>query len=238
MKNLWTITQRELKAYFVSPVAYVISAAVLVMMSVLFVAILLQTRDSSLRPLFSNMFFLFVIFAPALTMKQLAEEQRMGTIELLLTSPVHDWQVVLGKFLGSFILFIVMWLVPTLFYVLILQVFGSPDYGSILSAYLGFLLIGAACLAIGMFASSLTQNQAIAFIVGAVGLLLMWIADVAVTIVGSGAISDALTYLALPRHFNDFFQGLIDTTNIVYALSVVVIFLFLATQVLQSRRWR
>ena len=237
MKNVWTITSRELKSLFVSPVPYVVSAMVLALMGYLFAAILIQSRDSSLRTLFSNMIFVLVILAPALTMKLLAEEQRMGTIELLLTAPVHDWQIVLGKFLGSFVLFVVMLLGPTLWYVLVLQVFGSPDYGPIASAYLGFILIGAACLAIGVFVSSLTQSQVIAFIVGFVILLLMWIADSAVGVLGPGGLSDALTYLALPRHFNDLFSGVVDTTDVVYSLSMVAIFLFLATQVLQARRW-
>jgi ABC-2 type transport system permease protein len=238
MKNIWTITWRELKAYFVSPIAYVVSALFLVAMGYLFALILVNTRDASLGSLFSNMIFVLLIMAPALTMKLLADEQRMGTIELLLTSPVQDWQVVLGKFLGSFILFVVMLLAPTLYYVLILQVFGPPDYGPLLTGYLGFLLIGAAYLAIGVFGSSLTQNQVIAFFVGMVILLMLWIADAASGVFGPGALSDALSYIALPRHFNDSFRGIVDTTDIVYALSVVVTFLFLATQVLQTRRWR
>lgn len=238
MKNIWAITQRELKAYFVSPIAYVVSALFLIAMGYLFSLILINTREASLRNLFSNMIFVLLIVAPALTMRLLAEEQRMGTIELLLTSPVHDWQVVLGKFFGSFILFVVMLLGPTLYYVLILQVFGPPDYGPILTGYLGFVLIGAAYLAVGVFGSSLTQNQIIAFFVGLVILLLLWIADAASGVFGPGALSDALTYIALPRHFNDLFRGVVDTTDIVYAFSVVAIFLFLATQVLQTKRWR
>lgn len=238
MKNVWTIMWRELKSLFVSPLPYVVSAMVLALMGYLFAAILIQSRDASLRSLFGNMIFVLVLLAPALTMKLLAEEQRMGTIELLLTAPVHDWQIVLGKFLGSFALLIVMLLGPTLWYVLILQLFGPPDYGPIATAYLGFILIGAACLAIGVFASSLTQSQVIAFIVGFVILLLMWIADSVIIVMGPGALADALSYLALPRHFNDFFRGIVDTTDVVYGLSMVAIFLFLATQVLQTRRWR
>jgi ABC-2 type transport system permease protein len=238
MRNIWTITLRELKAFFVSPIAYVVSALFLVAMGYLFSLILINSREASMRNLFNNMVFVLLMMAPALTMKLLADEQRMGTLELLLTAPVHDWQVVLGKFLGSLILFVVMLLGPTLYYVLILQVFGPPDYGPILTGYLGFVLIGAAFLAIGVFASSLTQNQVIAFFVGLVSLLLLWIADAAGGVFGTGPVSDALSYIAITRHFNDFFQGIVDTTNVVYALSVVAIFLFLATQVLQTRRWR
>lgn len=238
MRNVWTITVRELKALFVSPIAYVVSAMFLIAMGYLFAAILANSREASMRATFNNMIFVLLIMAPALTMKLLAEEQRMGTIELLLTSPVHDWQVVLGKFLGSLILYVVMFLAPTLFYVAMLQVFGPPDYGPILTGYLGLLLLGAAYLAIGVFASSLTQNQVIAFFIALVILLLLWVADASGVVLGTGPVADAMTYIALPRHFDDMFRGVVDTSDIVYSLSVVVISLFGATQVLQTRRWR
>jgi ABC-2 type transport system permease protein len=238
MKNLWTITSRELKSYFVSPIAYVVSALFLVAMGYLFSLILINSQDASLRGTFSNMIFVLLLLAPALTMKLLADEQRMGTIELLLTSPVHDWQVVVGKFLGSLVLFIVMFLGPTFFYVLILKAFGTPDWGPILTGYLGILLLGASFLAIGVFTSSLTQNQVIAYFAGLVILLLLWIADAGGNIAGTGPVADALSYIAVTRHYDDFFRGVVDTTHIVYSLSVIAISLFLATQVLQMRRWR
>jgi ABC-2 type transport system permease protein len=207
-------------------------------MGYLFSLILLSSQDASLRNTFNNMVFVLLLLAPALTMKLLADEQRMGTIELLLTSPIHDWQVVVGKFLGSLILFVIMFLGPTLFYVLILKVFGQPDLGPIMTGYLGVLLLGASFLAIGVFTSSLTQNQVIAYIMGLVILLLLWIADAAGNIAGFGPIADALSYLAITRHYDDFFRGVVDTTHVVYSLSVIGISLFLATQMLQTRRWR
>lgn len=237
MKNVWTITTRELRSFFVSPIAYVVSALFLIAVGYLFALILVNGRDSSLRSLFNNMVFVLLMIAPALTMKLLAEEQRMGTIELLLTSPLHDWQVVVGKFLGSLILFVVMLLGPTLYYVLIIAVFGSPDYGPILTGYLGMFLLGAAYIAIGVFTSSLTQNQVIAYFMGLVILLLLWIADAAGGIF-TGAAGDVLGYIAITRHYDGFFRGIVDTTDVVYALSVIVLSLFLATQTLQTRRWR
>jgi ABC-2 type transport system permease protein len=238
MKNVWTITSRELRAYFVSPIAYVVGALFLVAMGYLFSLILINSQDASMRGTFSNMTFLLVVLAPALTMKLLAEEQRMGTIELLLTAPVHDWQVVVGKFLGSLITFAVIFLGPTLYYVLILFVFGTPDPGPLATGYLGILFLGGSFLAIGVFTSSLTQNQVIAYFAGLVVLILLWIADAAGGFAGTGPLSDALAYLAITRHYNDFFRGVVDTTDIVYSLSVIVVSLFLATQVLQTRRWR
>jgi len=238
MRNVWTITSRELNSYFASPVAYVVSAAFLLISGVLFSLILNSTMDASLRGTFSNITFIMILIAPVLTMKLLAEEQRMGTLELLLTSPVHDWQVVVGKFLGSLILFAVMLLAPTLLYVVLLTAFGKPDYGPILSGYLGVLLLGGAFLSIGVLSSSLTQNQVVAGFVGIVLLLLMWISDALSRIVGGGAVGDALTYLSITRHYDDFLRGVIDTQNIIYPLSVIAVALFIATQVLQTRRWR
>ncbi len=238
MRNVWTITSRELNSYFVSPVAYVVSAAFLLVSGVLFSLILNSTMDASLRGTFSNVTFIMILIAPVLTMKLLAEEQRMGTLELLLTSPVHDWQVVVGKFLGSLILFAVMLLAPTLLYVVLLTAFGKPDYGPILSSYLGVLLLGGAFLSIGVLSSSLTQNQVVAGCLGIVFLLLMWIADAMSRIVGGGAVGDALTYLSITQHYDDFLRGVIDTQNVIYPLSVIAVALFIATQVLQTRRWR
>lgn len=238
MKNLWHITWRELKAYFVSPVAYVASALFLVAMGYLFSLILINSRDASMRNVFSNMVFILLLLAPAITMKLLSEENRMGTIELLLTAPVQDWQVVVGKYLASLILFASMLLAPTLYYALILQIFGPPDWGPILTGYLGILMLGASFLAVGVFTSSLTQNQVIAYFAGMVILILMWILDAATGIVGSGPVADVLTYLAIPRHYDDFFRGVLDTVDIVYSLGIISVALFLATQVLQTRRWR
>jgi len=238
MRNVWTIASRELNSYFVSPVAYVVSAAFLLITGVLFSLIITSTMQASLAGAFSNITIILILVAPILTMKLLAEEQRMGTLELLLTSPVHDWQVVVGKYLGSLILFVVMLLAPTLLYVVLLIAFGKPDYGPILSSYLGLLLLGGAFLSVGVLASSLTQNQVVAGFLGIVALLMMWIADALSRIVGGGAIGDALTYLAITQHYNDFLSGAIATQNIIYPLSVIAVSLFIATQVLQTRRWR
>jgi ABC-2 type transport system permease protein len=238
MKNVWTITLRELNSYFVSPIAYVVSAAFLLITGVLFSLIVTSSMQASLSGAFGNITFILILVAPILTMKLLAEEVRMGTLEMLLTSPVDDCQVVVGKYLGSLILFAVMLLAPTLLYVVFLVAFGQPDFGPIFSGYLGVLLLGGAFLAVGVFASSLTQNQVVAGFLGIVILLLMWIADAMIQIVGGGAVGNALTYLSITQHYNDFLSGTIATQNIIYPLSVIAVSLFIATQILQTRRWR
>ena len=156
MKNMFVITYKELRAYFTSPIAYVVIAAFLVIMGVFFSLIVYFTRVASLRGVFGNMAFILLFVAPALTMRLLAEEQRSGTIELLLTLPVRDWQVVLGKFLASLAVYAVI-LALTLYYPLLMLRLGNPDRGPIVSAYLGLLLLGASFLSIGVFTSSLSR---------------------------------------------------------------------------------
>jgi len=238
MKNLWTITWRELRAYFASPLAYILSAAFLALTGVFFGFDLYFSREASLRGIMVTVLFILLLLAPALTMRLLAEEQRMGTLELLLTSPVHDWQVVVGKFLGSLIMFIVMMILPTLYYVVILIAFGPPDYGPLLTSYLGLILFGASFLSIGVFTSSLTQNQVVAFFIGMAILIVLWVADAFASLLGAGLSGTVFGYITVTRHYGDFFRGVINTTDVVYALSIIAISLFLATQVLQTRRWR
>jgi ABC-2 type transport system permease protein len=236
MRNALTIARKELSTYFVSPVAYVVTAAFLVLMGYFFSLIMFYTREASMRGLFLNMAIILLLVSPALTMRLLAEEQRMGTIELLLTAPVRDWEVVLGKFLASVGFFATM-LALTGFYPLILVRFGNPDLGPILTGYLGVFLLGSAFMAGGLFASSLTQNQIVAAIVGFGLLLILWLSHAAGGLVG-GPVGDFLDALALSSHFDDFTKGVVDSTHLIYYLSIIAAFLFLATRSLETRRWR
>ena len=178
MTNVWTITWRELKSYFASPLAYILSAVFLFITGYFFAGILLQSRQASMRDSLQTITFLFLLLSPAMTMRLLAEEQRMGTLELLLTSPLHDWQVVVGKFLGNLIWFIIMVILPMLTYVVILIRYGSPDYGPLVTGYLGLILLGAACFSIGLLTSSLTQNQVVAAALSMVILIFLWVPDI------------------------------------------------------------
>jgi len=237
MTNVWTITWRELKTYFVSPLAYILSFVWLFLAGIFF-WLSVSNRDASMRGVFPTLLFLFWLLAPLLTMRLLAEEQRMGTLELLLTAPLHDWQVVIGKFLGNLIWYAALVILPMLSYVVILVRYGSPDYGPLVTGYLGMLFMGAACFSIGLFTSSLTQNQVISAVLSFAILILLWISDFVSNFAGPGMISDIGNYLSITRHYNDFFNGVINSTDIIYTLCVVAISLFLATQTLQSRRWR
>jgi len=238
MKNAYYIARRELSAYFVSPIAYVISAIYLAVMGGLFGFILYYSHEATMRyVLLHGVSILFlVLVTQVITMRLLADERRLGTLELLLTSPVRDWEVIVGKYLASLGLFSLM-VVLTGYLPLLLIRIGNPDIGVMLSGYLGYLLLGAALLSIGIFASSLTQSQIVAAILGIGITLILWLSGALGDFVG-GSLKGFFGYLPIFDHYMDFVRGVIDTKDIVYYLSVVAVFLFLSTRVVESRRWK
>lgn len=237
LRTTLAITQRELKSYFVSPVAYVVTAFFLLVAGYLFSLILLSSNEASLRFLHSNLSVIWLFVTPFITMRLLAEEQRTGTIELLLTNPVREFELVIGKYLGAF-LFVAFMIAFTLYYpALLYGLGGNPDVAPMLSGYLGVILQAGAFLAVGLLASSLTDNQMIAAIISFAVLLIFWLADAVANQLGSPA-KDIFRYLSITQHFQDFPRGVIDTTNIAFFLSLIVGSLILTILSLQSRRWR
>ena len=237
MNNTLTIAWKETKAYFSTPTAYIVGAMFLVLTGIFFVFDMTRPfAEASVRNFVSwaNLFIMFL--APLLTMRLLAEEQKLGTLELLLTSPVRDWEVVLGKYIASLAILLVA-VAFTLYYVALLYIFGNPDTGPILSAYLGLILFGAAALAIGLMASSLSSNQIVSAVVGMGILLTLSFIDRIATIV-QGLAADVLTGISMNAHFTDFSRGVLDTSHIVYYLSMAAVFLFIAVRSLETRRWR
>jgi len=235
VRNTLAIAERELKSYFVSPVPYVVTGLFLVIAGVLFSGPFSRVSEATLRYWIGNVSVIWLIVLPAFTMRLLAEEARSGTIELLLTNPVRDFEVVLGKYLaalGSLLGILAL----TLYYPAVLFIFGSPDGGPILTSYVGIILQGAAFLAVGLWASSFTQNQIIAYFLSFAILLIMWLGDLVADAIGKPG-SDAMRYLSVPSHFQDFSRGVIDTTHVIYFLSIVAAALFLAYLSLQTRRW-
>jgi ABC-2 type transport system permease protein len=178
---------------------------------------------------------LLLLFAIVLTMRTLAEEKKLGTWELLLTSPVRDSDVVLGKFLGSMGILIIM-LVLTLFYPLLLVIFGDPDIGPIWTSYLGLFLLGSTALSVGIFASSLTSNQIVAAVVSGAILFGLWVVGI---IAGSApqALQQVLSYISLSSHSVGLEAGIIDTRDIVYYLSISALFLYSSIRSLEASRW-
>jgi ABC-2 type transport system permease protein len=236
MSATLAIAERELKSYFVSTVAWIIAAAFMAMCGFLFTVILLNSNEASMRFLISNLSVIFLFIAPFLTMRLLAEENRLGTVELLLTNPVRDIEVVLGKFLGV-MGFIMVILLMTLYFPALLFIFGTPDPGPIATGYLGVILQAAAFASIGLAISSTTENQIVAaFLAFAVNLIL-WLSESISGFVGK-PLDAVMKYLSITSHFQDFSRGVIDTSHVLFFLSVVAAALFLTYLSLQSRRWR
>ena len=243
MRNTWAIAWKEIKGYFTSPVAYVVALIFVALTGYFFVQSVDSTfsganfPEASLRDTLSQAsIFILPWLAPVLTMRLLAEEQKMGTIELLLTSPIRDWEVVLGKFVASMTFFITA-LALTGWYVLMLAWRGDPDWGPLLSGYLGIILYGSAGMSIGILTSSLTSNQIIAAVVALGILVLLTFLELgAEQVSGVGGI--IVGQIGMTTHFDDFIRGVIDTSNIVYYISVTSVFLFLSVRSLETRRWR
>ena len=237
MRTVQAVAWKEIQVFFTNPMAYIVGLIFLAVTGFFFVLDLGDPfPEASLRNFFQGATIILILLAPALTMRLLAEEQKLGTIELLLTSPVRDWEVIMGKYLAS-LAFLLAMIALTLYYPLLLFLFASPDPGPIYSGYLGLVLYGAAALSIGILTSTLTSNQIIAFVVASGVLLLMFFIDTRVDVV-SGIWSTLLSEIGMRSHFTDFDRGVIDTKHVVYFLSVTGFFLFLSTRALESRRWR
>ena len=228
---------KEIQIYFSSPVAYIVALIFMALSGFFFVRDLGNPfPEASLSNFFQGATFLLIPLAPALTMRLLAEEQKLGTIELLLTSPVRDWEVILGKYLASFV-FLLFLLSLTSYYVILLLVFAKPDPGPIYSGYIGLILYGMAALSVGILTSTLTSNQIIAAVVGT-GILVVLYATSFIGDVVTGVWATIFNQLGFTSHFNDFDRGIIDSTHIVYFVTVTALFLFLSIRALESRRWR
>jgi ABC-2 type transport system permease protein len=178
---------------------------------------------------------LLLLLTTVLTMRLLAEERKMGTLELLLTAPIRDSEIILGKFLGSLGIVTIM-LALTFYYPILLIWFGDPDMKSIGAGYLGLFLLGGASLAVGLFASSLTSNQLVAAMVAGGIIFALYFVGFAANVLPE-ALGEVIGYLSLSTYIPDFMRGVIDTRGIVYYLSITVLFLFLAIRSIESSRW-
>ena len=235
MSNIFAIASRELRAYFGAPSFYVIIAIYLFVTGLGFglgSATFAQTSIQGFL-VWGSIFLMFL--GPALTMRLLAEEEKLGTLELLLTSPVRDIEVVLGKYFAALGMFVIMNAV-TFYYPLLLTWFGHPDWGPIFSGYLGLLLLGAVFLSIGLFTSSLTSNQIVAYALGSIFILSMWFIGYATRVVGE-ATEKIFRFISIFAYL-DFSQGIIDTNIVISYISIILIFLFLTVRSIETRKWR
>ena len=237
MRTAQAVAWKEIVIYFSSPTAYIVGLIFLALTGFFFSRDLGNPfPEATLAPFFQGAVIILILLAPALTMRLIAEEQKLGTIELLLTSPVRDWEVVIGKYLAS-LTFLLVLVALSFFYAILLFVFASPDPGPIWAGYLGLVLYGAASLSVGLLASTLTSNQIVAAVVAMGILLALFFADLAFGAVG-GLAGEIIGEMSLKSHFDDFERGVVDTKHIVYFLSVTAFFLFLSVRALESRRWR
>lgn len=248
MRNIWALVRKEFKAYFTSPIAYVVLAVFLVLSGYFFFGLTaafniqsmhysryqgaqgaeLNVNEMVIRPLFYNMSIILLLMIPMFTMRMYAEEKKGGTLELLLTSPLTHTQLILGKFLSGLAVYLLMMgltgILPG-----ILFIFGTPDPGPILAGYVGILLMGAAYISVGCMASSLTENQIIAAVITFGILLFLWVIGWAKHFLGPD-LGNVLAYLSIIEHFNDFAKGIIDSKHVIYYLSFIFFNLFLTRE--------
>ncbi|MEZ4703196.1 MAG: ABC transporter permease subunit [Rhodothermales bacterium] len=218
MHETWTLTKRELHAYFDSPAAYVVLSVFLLFTGWFFSNPLFIENVASLRTLFEFAPFIFLFFVPAITMSLFAEERRAGTLELLLTMPIRDWQIIVGKLLAATVLLMAA-LALTFVYAITLSILGDLDFGATAGGYLGLLLFGMSCASIGLLASSLTRNQIVAFILGFAIIFVLYMLD-KVTLFVPQSLAGIFQYLSLDYHYKNLLRGVIDTRDILYYLSV------------------
>jgi len=246
MVNVPVIAQRELRAYFVSPLGYVVLAVFLLLQGIvfwLFVSFLSQPSapPGAVMQYFFGGTVLFWIallgVTSAITMRLIAEERRTGTLEPLLTAPVTSVEVVLGKYLGALLYFLALW-VPTLLYVAILVVYADakPDWGPIAAGYLGTVLQGGAFLALGLLASALTRNQLVAFVLAFVFAWALALIGVLENLVTTEGLKSLFRYVHLFKQMDDFGRGIVDTRHIVFLVSLIVFVLFATVKALDARR--
>ena len=238
MRNTLTIARREIGSYFNSPIAYIVIAVFLLLDSFLFFSALFVQGQADLRELFAGFWptLLVAVFAPAITMRLIAEERQSGTLELLITMPVSDWQVVLGKFLGAIALFGVA-VGLMVIYGITVSLLGPLDKGPAIGGYLGLSLLGATFIAIGLMASSWTRSQIVAFILALLLCLGLWLIGKIVPFFPR-PLQPVMEFLGIDSHIANTARGIVDTRDLVYYASVIGGCLLLAQQSLESRKWR
>jgi ABC-2 type transport system permease protein len=254
VNNVLAIAHKELKSYFASPIAYVVIGLFALMFGFFYYTLLgifieqgmrmmgLQggptqnVNDQMIRPLFLNASVLLLFVLPMITMRTYSEEKRSGTIELLLTAPLTDFQIIMGKFLGAMALYAAM-LAVTFVHVGVLFAFGTPEWLPIVTGYLGLLLMGGCFISVGLLISSFTRNQIVAVMATFAVFLLLWVINWAGPLTGPRT-SAVLDYLSITSHLDDFTRGVIDTKHVVYYVSFIAFGLFLTARSVDTERWR
>jgi ABC-2 type transport system permease protein len=243
MRNSWIIAKREFKQYFISPIAYAVMFLVLLVLGLVFYANFfdasLQNYVPEVKGTFDWMVIIFLFTTPAITMRLLADEQKSGTLEVLMTKPIRDWELVVGKWMGAMFFYSTILLI-TLVFPLILNFIVKPgiDVGGLITGYIGIFLLLASFIAVGVAASSLFSNQIAVFFTTLGILLVLWLIGFLGQSFG-GTSGQVLQYFGLVNHFfNSFYQGVLELKDIIYFLSLTITALFLGSVSIESRRWR
>lgn len=216
------IMKRELKSYFTSPIAYIVTALFLLVSGIFFFTTFFLQNRAELRSLFTYFPLFLAFFIPALTMRIFSEERRLGSMETLMTLPVTEFQVTLGKYLASFISSLVM-IAPTVLYLIPVEIFGSPEYGPVLGGYLGAVFLCACFSAVGIFSSSITKNQIVSYFVGGAVCLALTLIDTFMVFFPAKIVK-FFTYISANAHFNSISRGILDTRDFIYFISLAVLF--------------
>ena len=253
MNNVLAIAHKELKAYFASPIAYIVIGFFVLLFGYFYWVLLLffnqqsmqmglqggpsqNVNEQMIRPLFLNASVILLFILPMITMRTYAEEKRSGTIELLLTSPLTDFQIIMGKFLGALALYASA-LAVTLLHLGVLFAFGAPEWIPIVTSYLGLLLMGGCFIAVGLLISSFTRNQIVAGMITFAVFLLLWVINWASSFVGPKT-QAVLDFLSITSHLDDFTRGIVDTKHLIYYVSFIAFGLFLTARSVDTERWR
>ena len=252
MRNIAAIAQKELRSYFASPMAYIVIGFFLLPFGVFFYLYLqsfvkqglqmaqfggaMNINQQVIRYVLQNASVIILFVMPMITMRTYSEEKRSGTIELLLTSPLSDVEIILGKFFGALGLYCAL-LGVTLLYMAILFVYGNPEWRPLVAGYLGLLLMGASFISIGLMISSTTNNQIVAGVITFVVFLMLWIIGWFADSAGP-TIGPITSFLSITEHFDDFSKGIIDSKHVIYYLSLITFGLFLTSKSVDTERWR
>jgi ABC-2 type transport system permease protein len=252
MRNVLALAHKELKGYFASPIAYIVIGLYALMFGYFFYALLIyfdrqgmqmagvgqsvNVNEQLIRPVFLNAMVIFLFVLPMVTMRTYSEEKRSGTIELLLTAPLTDMQIILGKFAGAMGLYAAM-LGVTLIHVGLLFAFGNPEWIPIAITYAGLLLMGGCFISVGLLISSLTKNQIVAVMITFTVFLMLWVIDWIASFMGPTG-QAVLNYLSITNHLDDFTRGVVDTKHLVYYVSFILFGLFLTARSVDTERWR
>ena len=253
MSNILAIAHKELRSYFSTPIAYIVIGFFALLFGYFFYAMLVIFNQQSqlgglegggpsdinaqlIRPLFLNASVIMLFVLPLITMRTYSEEKRSGTIELLLTSPLTDFEIIMGKFLGAMALYGSM-LAITLIHMVLLFSYGNPEWRVVVTGYVGLLLMGGCFISVGLLISSMTKNQIVSGMITFAVFLLLWVINWIASFVGPTT-QTILNYLSVTDHFDDFTKGIVDTKHLVYYFSVISLGLFLTMRSVDTERWK